>query len=95
MLETYEYGDVQASAKPITNLSVDVKSAILIEQSTGAVLYEKDADEKMPMASITKVMSLILIMEHIDSGADKCQRNGNTGTIPNSIECGLTGCAGT
>ena len=69
MLETYEYGDIQASTKPITNLSVDVKSAILIEQSTGTVLYEKDVDTKMPMASITKVMSLILIMEHIESGA--------------------------
>lgn len=50
------------------DLAKNSKSAILIEASTGKVLYEKNADEKMPPASMTKVMSMLLIMEAIDSG---------------------------
>ncbi len=47
---------------------IDCKSAILIEQSTGKVLYEKNADEKLPPASVTKIMTLLLVCEAIDSG---------------------------
>ncbi len=43
-------------------------SAILIETSTGRVLFEKNADQKMPPASITKIMTLLLVMEALDSG---------------------------
>ncbi len=45
-----------------------VRSAILIEQATGRVLYEQSADEKLPPASVTKIMTLLLVMEAIDSG---------------------------
>lgn len=41
-------------------------SAILIERSTGEILYEKDADTKRPMASVTKIMTLLLIMEALE-----------------------------
>lgn len=50
------------------DLSLTCKSAILMEASTGRVLYEKNADEALPPASVTKVMTLLLIMEEIDSG---------------------------
>ena len=43
-------------------------SAILIEASSGKVIYEKNADEKLPPASMTKMMSMLLIIEKIDSG---------------------------
>ena len=43
-------------------------SAILIEASSGKVIYEKNADEKLPPASMTKMMSMLLIVEKIDSG---------------------------
>ncbi len=46
----------------------DAKSCILIEQSTGEVLYEMNADEQLPIASVTKIMTMLLIMEEIDSG---------------------------
>lgn len=46
----------------------NAKSAILMEYSTGNILYEKDAKEKMAPASMTKIMTLLLIMENIDSG---------------------------
>jgi D-alanyl-D-alanine carboxypeptidase len=49
-------------------LESDAKSLILIEANTGAVLYEKDADMPLPPASVTKVMTMLLIMEAIDSG---------------------------
>lgn len=48
--------------------SLPAKSAILLEQSTGRVLYEQNADEKLPPASITKVMTLLLVMEALESG---------------------------
>lgn len=50
------------------NLAENAKSAILIESSTGEVLYKKNANERLAPASMTKIMSLILIMENIESG---------------------------
>lgn len=47
---------------------VDAKSYILIEQSTGRVLSEGNADEQLPIASVTKVMTMLLIMEAIEDG---------------------------
>lgn len=44
------------------------KSAILVDYLTGKVLYEKDADAKLAPASMTKIASMLLIMEAIDSG---------------------------
>jgi len=52
-------------------IAKNAKSAILIEQSTGEILYEFNSHEKMPPASMTKMMSLLLIMESIDKGALK------------------------
>ena len=49
-------------------LTPNAKSAILIEASTGEVLYEVNAHEKLAPASMTKMMSLLLIMESIDAG---------------------------
>lgn len=51
-----------------TQLDIKAKSAILMEVNTGKILYEQNADEQLPPASITKIMSLLLIMEAIDSG---------------------------
>jgi len=50
------------------NLAENAKSAIMIEASTGEILYKKNANERMAPASMTKIMSLILIMENIESG---------------------------
>lgn len=49
-------------------LAVNAKSAIMIEASTGKVIYDKNRDEQLPMASMTKMMTLLLIMENIDNG---------------------------
>lgn len=50
------------------NLAEGAKSAILIEASTGEILYQKNAYEKLPPASMTKMMSMLLIMEDIEKG---------------------------
>lgn len=49
-------------------LNLESPSAILIEQSTGQVLYEQNCHEQLRPASVTKVMSILLIMEAIDEG---------------------------
>lgn len=54
-----------------TNVStqlINAKSGILMEASTGEVLYEQNANERLQIASVTKVMTMLLIMEAIDSG---------------------------
>lgn len=47
------------------------KSALLMDMATGTILYEKNAHEPLPPASVTKVMTMLLIMEAIDSGKIK------------------------
>lgn len=46
---------------------INAKSAILIDANTGTVLYEKNIHEKLPPASVTKIMTMLLVMEAIDS----------------------------
>lgn len=50
------------------SLNLTCGSAILIEQSTGKILYEHNIHEQLRPASVTKVMTILLIMEAIDSG---------------------------
>lgn len=63
------------------SLNLDCKSAILIEADTQTVLYEKNADEPLPPASVTKVMTLLLVMEAIEGGkisyTDKVRASSN------------------
>lgn len=49
-------------------LNLNCKSAILMEATTGTVLYAQNAEEALPPASVTKVMTLLLVMEAIDAG---------------------------
>lgn len=50
------------------DLTPSAKSAILIDKASGEVLYEKNADEKRPPASMTKLASMLIVMEEIDKG---------------------------
>ncbi|MGI6731026.1 MAG: D-alanyl-D-alanine carboxypeptidase family protein [Anaerovoracaceae bacterium] len=49
-------------------MEVDAKSAILIDAGTGTVLFEKNAHEQLPPASVTKIMTMLLIMEAVEKG---------------------------
>ncbi|MDD6213914.1 MAG: D-alanyl-D-alanine carboxypeptidase [Firmicutes bacterium] len=60
-----------AIAAPVAlaeDIAPEVKAALLMEASTGTVLYEKNPDEHLPIASVTKIMTMLLIMEQVDSG---------------------------
>ena len=59
--------DLPASAAP-SGPETAAASAVLMEKESGAVLYEKDARQKLEPASVTKIMTLLLIMEALDSG---------------------------
>ncbi len=59
---------VSAAPQNVTEPVVECKSAILMEASTGKILFEQNADEALPPASVTKVMTLLLIMEEIEAG---------------------------
>ena len=50
------------------NLIVEVPYAILMEKETGTVIFEKEADSPTPLASVTKVMTTLLIVEEINAG---------------------------
>ncbi len=51
-----------------TALTVGGKSAVLMDFASGAVLFKKNEHEKLPIASVTKVMTLLLVMEALDNG---------------------------
>ncbi|MBN1068342.1 D-alanyl-D-alanine carboxypeptidase [Clostridium botulinum] len=52
-------------------MNVEAKSALLIEPTTGKVVYEKNPDEKFAPASVTKIMTMLLTMEAVDNGKIK------------------------
>jgi len=55
-------------AAQAANLEVEAKSALLMDVATGTILYEQNAHQALAPASVTKVMTMLLIMEAIDSG---------------------------
>lgn len=61
-------GDIAVTAEA---LDLNCVSAVLMEANTGTVLYEQNADTALPPASVTKIMTLLLVMEAIDSGTVK------------------------
>ncbi|MFD1955799.1 D-alanyl-D-alanine carboxypeptidase family protein [Paenibacillus thailandensis] len=65
-------GEAPAKESPASpNLAASARSAILIDADTGTVIFEKNSHDKLPPASITKVMTMLLIMESIESGKIK------------------------
>ena len=70
-------GEVASEVTATENISTEspfaltAKSAVLMEKSTGKILVEKNPDEKLPPASVTKIMSLILVMRALESGKIK------------------------
>ena len=58
----------EVSTSADNSLNLESGSAVLMEQTTGQVLYEHNPHEQLRPASVTKIMSILLIMEAIDSG---------------------------
>ena len=62
---------LNALAQPLeegTPMTLTAPSALLMEAETGAVIFEKNADERRPAASVTKLMTLLLLFERLDAG---------------------------
>ncbi|MEO3945259.1 D-alanyl-D-alanine carboxypeptidase family protein [Gorillibacterium sp. CAU 1737] len=73
---------------PMADYAPGAKSAVLIDSDTGTVLYEKNKDTKLPPASITKIMTMLLIMEALDQGkitmTDKVRTSENAASMGGS-----------
>lgn len=71
-LESLNESDLDVSNEQVTlgsnDLDIKAKSAVLMDVGTKTVLYEQNGDEKLPPASITKIMTMLLSMEAIDRG---------------------------
>ncbi|WP_195428358.1 D-alanyl-D-alanine carboxypeptidase family protein [Clostridium sp. D46t1_190503_E9] len=65
-IETYEEWTTEVFSDE--GINVDARSALLIEPTSGKILYEKNIDEKFAPASVTKIMTMLLTMEAVDSG---------------------------
>lgn len=62
---------VNAYAAERADFDIDAKSAVLMDFSSGKILYQKNPHEKLPPASVTKVMTMLLTLEAVDSGKIK------------------------
>lgn len=69
--EDYVFDDEVAVNAASDSLAPNCRAALLMEASSGKLLYEKNIDEKLPIASVTKVMTLLLVLEAIDGGSLK------------------------
>src|SRR5699024_8061343 len=58
----------QPEATGAETIDTKAETAIIVDADTGKVLYEKDADEALPPASMTKMMTAYLVLEQIDDG---------------------------
>ncbi len=65
--ETLEQSQSENSSQ-VANLTIEAPSAILMEASTGRIVYEKNANEQRNLASVTKIMTILLIFEALESG---------------------------
>ncbi len=89
--ETQRPLDVQAApasaeADPAVDLGLPCRAALLMDQTTGTVLYEKNADTRMPVASITKLMTLLLTFEAVHDG--KLTMDTKVPTTPHAASMG-------
>ena len=68
MLRSYADAVPGVQAAGVQDFDVPCAAAVLIDEDSGTVLYEKNADERRPVASITKVMTLLLTFEALQAG---------------------------
>jgi D-alanyl-D-alanine carboxypeptidase (penicillin-binding protein 5/6) len=67
-----------APQAPQTDLAANAQSAVLLDVDTGTVMLDKNKDAKQPPASITKIMTMVLIMEAVDQGKIKMDEKVRT-----------------
>ena len=65
LISCFDFGKVSADG---SDLQIDAKSSLLMDFDSGTVLFEDNADEKVPVASIVKLMTALITMEEIEAG---------------------------
>lgn len=65
LISCFDMGQVSAEGE---DLQIDAKSSLLMDFDSGTILYEDNADEKVPVASIVKLMTVLITMEEIEAG---------------------------
>lgn len=68
MLLAVSFFPIPVLANDDVSLTKNATSAVLVEKSTGKVVYNKDANKKVSVASLTKIMGLVLIFEDLEAG---------------------------
>ncbi|EYE87759.1 D-alanyl-D-alanine carboxypeptidase [Fervidicella metallireducens AeB] len=88
---TIPIGEVKAKDTKIEGLDLNCKSALLMEFSSGKIIFEKNPHEKLAPASVTKIMTMLLVMEAVDSGkiklTDKVTVSANAKSLGGSTMC--------
>lgn len=72
-------------SEAVSAIDVSAPSAVLMEPSTGAVIFEKDADTARPPASVTKIMTMLLIFDALESGKIKLEDEVTTSEFAASM----------
>ena len=62
------HAEEEGNQQTENSLAIRAPSAVLMEASTGTILYEKDADTPRPPASVTKIMTMLLIFDALEQG---------------------------
>ena len=83
--ESVEETVAQTAADVQSALNLESPSAILMEASTGQIIYEKDADTRRSPASITKIMTLLLIFENLEKGTIRLEDEVTTSAYAKSM----------
>lgn len=66
-------------------MELSAKSAVLLEPTTGKILFEKSSHDKLPPASVTKIMTMLLVMEALDNGQCKLEDMVRTSALAASM----------
>lgn len=84
MVLASENDATQTTAVP-QGTEISAKSGILMDSSTGKILFEKNSHEKIPLASVTKIMTLVLVMEQLDAGTISLDDKVTTSTYASKM----------
>ncbi|WP_256758217.1 D-alanyl-D-alanine carboxypeptidase family protein [Cohnella sp. WQ 127256] len=68
MIPSVAWAKEKSPGNTITDMAASARSAILMDADSGTIIYEKNSNDSLPPASITKIMTMLLVMEAIDEG---------------------------
>jgi D-alanyl-D-alanine carboxypeptidase (penicillin-binding protein 5/6) len=72
------FAEEKQPSSPIVDLAPNASSAVTLDVDTGTVIFEKNKDVRLPPASITKIMTMLLVMEALDQGKIKMDEKVRT-----------------